>query len=63
MTMEILNIVSEIRGKVKDAGNYRALAENSGVGYEWLCKFSRGVIKNPTVDNISKLQNYFSAPK
>lgn len=57
--MRIRDRVEIIRTKVREHGNYRVLAKNALVGYEWLTKFSVGVIKNPTVDNVARLEEYF----
>lgn len=58
--MDILNHVSSIQKKVVDHGNYRILAEKSGVTYHWLCKFSAGKIKNPGVVGVAKLDEFFN---
>lgn len=61
MGMQILKLVSDIRVQVKNKGDYRTVAQESGVGYEWLAKFAVGAIKNPTIDNVSKLERYFES--
>lgn len=48
-----------IRRKVKELGNYRVVSEKSGVNYDWLTKFSRGAIINPTIDKVAKLEEFF----
>jgi len=58
--MDIEKLVLDIRGKVKKHGKYREIALSSGVGYEWLAKFAAGAVDNPTVNNVAKLQIYFS---
>jgi hypothetical protein len=57
--MKILNYVDSYRDKVKAIGNYIYVAQHSGVSYHWLTKFTQGSIKNPTIDNIAKLENFF----
>jgi len=57
--MDILDKVKQIRLTVMNRGKYRVIAEESGVGYQWLTKFASGVIQNPTVINIAKLETYF----
>lgn len=57
--MRILDHVKSIQRKAKEVGNYRFVAKQSGVGYEWLSKFSRGLYPNPTVENVAKLEAYF----
>jgi len=58
--MNILNTVESIRSKAKQAGNYRRVSSECGVGYEWLAKFAVGAIKNPTVENVAKLEKHFT---
>lgn len=43
------------------AESLRDVAEKSGVGYSWLVKFSGGLITNPTISNVSKLETYFES--
>lgn len=57
--MNILDRVESVRKQARCAGSYRVIAEKSGVGYEWLAKFARGAIVNPSVDKIHKLEQYF----
>ncbi|RLA20982.1 MAG: hypothetical protein DRQ62_09920 [Gammaproteobacteria bacterium] len=59
MVMEILNLVESIREKAKAYGNYQLVADNSGVGYQWLSKFATGAIQNPTINNVAKLEVFF----
>ena len=57
--MKIIEHTQEIRKMTKEFGRYRFVAEKSDVGYEWLCKFSVGKVKNPTIDKIHKLEEFF----
>lgn len=57
--MKILSHTAEIRDMTKKYGQYRYVADKSGVSYEWLCKFSVGKIKNPTIENVHKLELFF----
>lgn len=57
--MKILNYVDSYRDKVKAIGDYIYVAQQSGVSYHWLTKFTQGSIKNPTIENIAKLENFF----
>jgi predicted transcriptional regulator len=57
--MNILQRTEEIRKKAQAYGQYRDVAEKSGVGYEWLAKFAAGKIKNPGVDKVSSLEDFF----
>ena len=36
------------------------IAENSGIGFHWLGKFSQGIPPNPGIINVEKLHNYLS---
>ena len=38
----------------------RSVAQQSGVGYEWLMKFSAGRIGDPGVVRVQKLHDYLS---
>jgi hypothetical protein len=58
--MNILERTEHVRKKAKQFGRYRFVADESGVGYEWLTKFARGTIKNPRVDNIDALDKFFN---
>jgi transcriptional regulator with XRE-family HTH domain len=60
--MNILQRTEEIRKKAQEYGQYRDVAEKSGVGYEWLTKFASGKIKNPGVDKVSSLEDFFRDP-
>jgi hypothetical protein len=57
--MNILSRTDEVREKAKNYGRYRYVADQSGVGYEWLVKFATGKIPNPRVDNVSALEDFF----
>lgn len=39
----------------------RIIAANSGVGYQWLAKFSQGRISDPGVSKVQQLHDYLSA--
>jgi len=53
-TKDFANIIKEARAK--EGLTQRELAEKSGVKYSTLVKIETGVIKNPRVMNIIKLQ-------
>jgi hypothetical protein len=55
----IISRTEEVRVMAKRFGRYRYVAKNSGVSYEWLVKFSNGKIPNPTVSNVSSLEDFF----
>ena len=57
--MNILQHVEIIRTKAIEFGEYRQVSEKAGVSFHWLQKFSCGVINNPTVDNVAKLEAFF----
>lgn len=40
-------------------GEWRVIAEESGLGYSWLSKFADGRITNPTTDKLETLYQYF----
>lgn len=40
---------------------YRRVAEETDVGYEWLCKLARDEIKEPGAIKIERLHRYYSA--
>lgn len=52
---DIKEKTEEIRARVKAKGGYQLLAGN-GLTYHWIQKFACGAIKNPTVDNVAKLE-------
>lgn len=58
--MFISDRVNIIRQMARDTGNYSVVAKNCGVSYHWLNKFATGSIKNPTVDNVDKLERYLA---
>lgn len=59
LSMDILEITEEVRKAAKAYGHYRLVAAKSGVGYEWLAKFSSGAIPNPTVANVARIEAFF----
>jgi hypothetical protein len=58
--MSILSVTEKVRARAKSFGRYDYVAKESGVGYQWLTKFSVGSIKNPTVANVAKLERFFA---
>jgi hypothetical protein len=44
---------------VSEKGDYRFIADKSGVNLYWLQKFAIGAIPNPGVQNIAKLESFF----
>lgn len=40
-------------------GSWRAVAEDTGVSYSWLCKFAQGHISNPGARRIERILWYF----
>lgn len=59
--MNILTHVELIRDKAKEHGDYRYVAQKTGVNYHWLQKFACGQIKKPTVENVAKIEPFFMA--
>jgi len=57
--MSILEITENTRKAARDYGQYRLVAQQSGVGFQWLTKFSTGAIANPTVENVARLEAFF----
>lgn len=57
--MNIMQRVEQIKRLAVTNGDYRQIAEKSGVTYHWLQKFARGGIANPTVSNVAKLEQFF----
>ena len=51
---------NEIKIKAKSHRRYREVSEKTGVGYEWLVKFANDRIDNPGIENIAKLESFFS---
>lgn len=47
-----------IRGLQNCKGNWRAVAEASGVSYSWLCKVAQGHIKNPSIKQLEAVDSY-----
>jgi hypothetical protein len=52
---DIMEKTEAIRASVRAHGNYRSL-EGDGLTYHWIQKFACGSIKNPTVENVAKLE-------
>ena len=42
-------------------GSYPEIAEETGLGIEWMQKVSQGVIRGEAVDRIERLRNYLEA--
>lgn len=42
-------------------GSWPRVAKESGVGYEWLIKFSRGEIPKPGFEPVTKLYTYLKS--
>jgi hypothetical protein len=61
--MNILSKTNHLRDRVRSHGNYRVLADQSGVKFDWLTKFARGKIPNPGVVSVSKLETFFGEPE
>lgn len=59
--MKILKHVETLKTMAAEHGDYRVLAEKTGVTYHWLQKFAIGVIDNPKINNVAKLESYFFA--
>jgi len=59
LPMDIIDRTNEIKIYLKNSGDYRYVAQHTGVGYHWLVKFANGAIANPGVQNISKLDSFF----
>jgi hypothetical protein len=57
--MKIFDRVTQLRQLVKNSASLRHVSEQSGVTYAWVVKFSNGIIENPTVENVAKLESYF----
>jgi len=43
-------------------GNWRELANQSGVSYSWLSKFARGCIANPGLRTLERLEDVLARP-
>lgn len=39
------------------------IAESTGIGYHWLCKFKRGAFRNPGVNTVQNLYEFLTARK
>lgn len=61
MTMKILEQVNKIRIQAQKYGDYKHVSEKTGVTFHWLQKFACGSIKNPTVKNIAKLEDFYTS--
>lgn len=59
--MKIFDRVNQLRELVKASSSLREISDASGVTYAWVVKFANGIIQNPTVENIDKLESYFFA--
>lgn len=59
--MNIMQRVNKIKEQAAERGDYRIVAEQSGVTFHWLQKFAIGKIPNPGVKNIAKLEDFFLA--
>lgn len=47
----------KLRDRLADArGQWRAIAEASGISYSWLSQFARGIITNPGYVTLCKLR-------
>lgn len=57
--MNIMQRVEQIKQIAEERGDYRAVADKSGVTFHWLQKFAIGAIPNPSVKNIAKLEQFF----
>jgi len=42
-------------------GDWKYIADQSGIGYSWLSKFGMGQITNPTVTQLQALHEYLEA--
>jgi len=49
------------KGLQRHSGNYPAIAKATGLGLEWLRKFAQGVIDEPRVRKLEKLQKWLDA--
>jgi transcriptional regulator with XRE-family HTH domain len=59
MSMTILDRIETIRTKGREAGKYLEHSRRIGVTYHWYSKFCQGKMKNPTIENISKVEEFF----
>jgi hypothetical protein len=55
-----MNDIIKHAGKLREElrlqrGNYRTIADKSGITYHWLVAFAQGKIQNPTIKNIAAL--------
>ena len=57
--MSILNKIDELIGLVRNHRDYAKIAEKTGISKIWIAKFATHKIKNPGVNHLSKLENYF----
>lgn len=47
-----------IRGLQSRKGQWRSIAEASGVSYSWLAKVAQGHIKNPSIRQLESVDSY-----
>lgn len=52
---DIRSRTEEIREATRAAGGYQRFVYQ-GLSYHWIQKFACGVIKNPTVENVARLE-------
>jgi|688.fasta_scaffold589131_2 hypothetical protein len=57
--MKIIDRVEQLKKMAFEYGNYRLVAEKSGLSFHWLQKFAIGSIENPNVKNVAKLEAFF----
>lgn len=61
MNMKIIEQVNLIRDQARTYGKYKYVSEKCGVTFHWLQKFACGSIKNPTIENIAKLEDFYTS--
>lgn len=47
--------------RAREVKDYKRVALEAGVGYDWLNKIARDAIPNPGVEQVEKLFHYYKA--
>lgn len=57
--MRFLEAANALREKARQHGKYKEVGEKTGVNYHWLQQFACGAIKNPTINNLDKIESFY----
>lgn len=52
-----------VRNLRESVGRWREIAERSGVPYPTVAKIGQGATKNPRIESVQSLANYFASQK